>query len=108
MSLKLIFRDDEKDDEFDRRIVERIEFNPTGRATEGGDNFIDAIGGSVRNSDAEPNARAHRFFPLLEQSQDAVSVFRLDFAETGEQVDQFDDGGPTLGGFHLRDDLLVG
>ena len=87
MRLKLIFRDNEKDDEFNWRIVERIEFNPAGRATEGGDNFIDAIGGSVRNSDAKTNASAHRFLALLEQSQDAVAVFRFDFSETGKQVD---------------------
>ena len=76
MSLKLIFRDDEKDDEFNRRIVERIEFDPAGRATEGGDDFFDPIGGSVRNGDAEADASAHRFLPLFERSQDAVAIFR--------------------------------
>ena len=60
---------------------------PLEERTEGRHNFIDAIGGSVWDGDAETNACAHRFLTLLEQSEDAVAIFSLDFAEAGEQVD---------------------
>ena len=62
----------------------------------------------MRNGDPETNPGAHRFFALFERGEDAVAVVRFEFAETHEQIDQFDDGRPTLSCRHLRDDLLGG
>ena len=35
-----------------------------------------------------------------------IAIFRFDFAQANEQIDQFNDGGPALRCFHLGDDLL--
>ena len=44
VGLKLVLRHDEKDDEFDRRAVERIELDSLRRASEGGDDPGDRVG----------------------------------------------------------------
>ena len=44
MRLKLIFRHDEEDNEFHRRIVERVELNPFGGSAEGSHDLVQAIG----------------------------------------------------------------
>src|SRR4029453_3425525 len=49
VSLKLVLRHDEKDDEFDRRAIERIELDPLRRASKGGDDLGDRVGGGMRN-----------------------------------------------------------
>ncbi len=108
MGLELILRHDEEDDEFHRRIVERVEFDPCGGAAKGSHYLLDAIGRGVRNGDAKTDAGAHRFLALLQGGEDAVAILRFDLAQTDEQIDQLDDGGPTLGRLHLRDDLLGG
>ena len=60
------------------------------------------------NRDPETDPSAHCFFALFERGEDTVAIVRFDFAETHEQVDQFDDRRPTLSCGHLRDDLLGG
>ena len=47
VGLKLILGHDEEDDEFHRRIVERLELDAVGGAPEGGDHLIHSIGRSV-------------------------------------------------------------
>ena len=106
MRLKLIFRLDKEHDEFHRRIIERIELDPLRRAAEGGDYFLDPIRGSVRDRNAVSDPGAQRFFPLFERRQDAVAIFRFDFALGDEEVGELNDGAPTLRRFHLGNDLL--
>ena len=62
----------------------------------------------MRNGNPETDAGAHRFFALFQRGEDAVAIVRFDFAETHEQIDQLDDGRPTLSCGHLGDDLLGG
>ena len=74
--LKLIFRHDEKDDEFHRRIIERVELDPRCRAPESGDHFVHAIGRGVRDGDAETDAGAHRLLALAQRGQHDVAIRR--------------------------------
>src|SRR5436190_23245620 len=108
MHLKLIFLHDEKDNEFYRRIIQRIKLDPGCRSSKSGHNLLDAIRFAVRDGDAEPDAGAHGFLTLFERRQNGVTVGRLDLAEVDQQIHQLDDGRPTLGRLHLRDDLLWG
>src|SRR5256714_6817072 len=106
MRLKLVLRDDEEDDKFDRRIIERVELDPLRRAPERRHHFLDPVRRSVRNRDAKPDAGTHRFLALLERGQNAVAILRFDFSLGDEEIDQLDDGAPTLRRFHLGNDLL--
>ena len=106
MCLKLIFWHNEKDDELHRRVVERIEFDPAGRSSKCGHDFVEAVGGAMGNGDAESDAGAHGFLALFERSQNAFAVLGFYFAETNEEIDQLDNGRPTVGRLHLGDDLL--
>jgi hypothetical protein len=58
------------------------------------------------NGDAESNPGAHGFLALLKRSQNRLAVLRLYFSQGNEQIDQLDDGWPTLGCLHLGNDLL--
>ena len=62
----------------------------------------------MRNGDPEANTGAHGFLALFERRQNAVPVRGFDFVQPNEQVDQLDNGRPTLCRLHLRDDLLGG
>src|SRR5215470_5564921 len=44
MRLELIFRYDKKNNEFHRRVIQRVELNPFGRSTERSHHFIESIG----------------------------------------------------------------
>ena len=107
MSLELVLGNDEQDDEFYRRIIERVELDPGFRSSKRGNHIVDAIGRAMRNRDTETDAGAHGFFALFERGENAVAVFGFDFAEVDKQIDQRDDGRPTLGRLHLGDDLLA-
>src|SRR5215468_9176232 len=106
MRLKLIFRYDKKNDELYRRAIERVELDSALGSSKCRYDFVEPVGRAVWNGDAEPDAGAHRFLALFERGQNRVAVCGLDFAQVDEQINQFDDGRPTLGGLHLRDDLL--
>src|SRR5947208_638525 len=43
VGLELIFRHDEKDDEFHRRIIERVELDARARPAKGGHDFFHAV-----------------------------------------------------------------
>ena len=58
------------------------------------------------NGDAEPDAGAHGFLALLERGKNGLGVRLFDFAQSNQQIDQLDNGRPTLRSFHLGDDLL--
>src|ERR1044072_7597230 len=106
MRLKLIFRDDEKHDELDRRVVEGVKIASWRRSSKRAHYFLKPVGGTMRNGDSESNACAHCFLTLFQRSEDGIAVFRFNFTQTNEKIDQLNDGGPALRGFHLRDDLL--
>ena len=108
MSLKLVLRDNEKDDEFHRGVIEGIEFDAAGRSSERRNHIFDPVGRAMWNRDAETDASTHRFFALFERGENAVAIVRFDFVETDEQIDQLDDGRPTFSRLHLGDDLLGG
>src|SRR5207244_7151328 len=65
MRLKLVLRNNEKDDEFHRRVIERVEFDAGCGPSEGRHDVINPIGRAMRNGDAKADSRAHRFFALL-------------------------------------------
>ena len=44
MGLKLVLRNNEKDNEFHRRVVERVELDPGCRSSKSRDHVIDPIG----------------------------------------------------------------
>src|SRR4029077_7769055 len=54
MCLELVLRDNEEDDEFHRRVIERVELNTSGRTPKGGYHFVQPVGRTVRNGDAKP------------------------------------------------------
>ena len=107
MGLKLILRHDEKHDEFHRRIIERVELDP-----------VRTIGRRPRplprcRSDEACGMAMPKPMPVLIVSSRCLSEARmlsrsagLDLAQADEQIDQLDDGRPTLGRLHLGDDLL--
>ncbi len=66
MSLKLVLGHDEQNDEFNRRVIESVEFNTRCRSSERRDDIVNPIRGAMRNGNAETDSRAHRFFALLE------------------------------------------
>src|SRR5438105_5603130 len=108
MRLELVLGNDEQDDEFYRRVIERVEFDSACRSSKGRDHVLNPIGRAMWNRDPETDAGAHCFLALLERSENAVPVLRFDLVETDEQIDELDDGRPTLSGLHLGDDLLGG
>ena len=108
MRLELIFRDNEKDDKFYRRVIERVELDTGSRSPKGGHDLFEPVGGAMGNGDAETDAGAHRFLALFERSEDAFAIGWFDLAKANQQIDQLDDGRPTLGRLHLGNDLLCG
>src|SRR5438270_13371306 len=106
MRLKLVFRDDEQNHEFHRRVVERIELNAGAGPAERGHHLIETIGGTMWNGDAKADARAHGLLPLFQRSENTFTRIRLNFAELNEEIDQLDDGRPSLDCLHLRNDLI--
>ena len=106
MSLELIFRDNEKHDEFHRRVVERVKLNAGGGSAECGHDFLEPVGRTVRYGDAESDARAHRFFALFKRRKNRIAICGFNLAKSNEQIDQLDNGSPALRCFHLGDDLL--
>ena len=66
VDLELVAGNDEKDDEMDQFVVQRIELDAGSGTSEGGHHFADMLGRGVRDGDAEPDAGAHRFLALLE------------------------------------------
>jgi len=106
MGLKLILRDDEEHNEPDRRIIERVELDALGRATESRDYFRDRVGRRMRNGNPKTDPCAHRFLALLERGEDGVAAGGIDFPQADEQVNQLDDRGPAFRRFHLGNDLL--
>ena len=55
MRLKLAFRHNEKDDKFHGSIVERIKLNAGGRSSECSHHFVESIGRTMWNGNAEPD-----------------------------------------------------
>src|SRR5206468_3998465 len=106
MRLKLIFRHDEKDDEFHRRVIERIKLNTVGGSSESGNDLIEPVRRTMWNGDPESYSCAHSFLALSKRGKNGVAICGFYFAKTNEQIDQFDDGRPALRCFHLWDDLL--
>jgi hypothetical protein len=106
MSLELIFRDDEEDDVFDWRVVERVEFDAFVRAAKRGDDLANPVAGGVWDRDAKANAGAHRLFALPECREHEITVLGLHFAASDKQFDEFDDGRPAFVGLHLGDDAI--
>lgn len=101
MGLELILGHDEKNDEPDGGVVEGFELDAVGGAAEGGDNGVDAVGGGMRNGNAETDAGAHRLLPGAESGEHGLLVFGLDFVLGNQEFDQFHDGAPPFGGFHI-------
>lgn len=96
VGLELIFGDDEEDDEFDGMVIEGVEFEAFEGATEGGDDFLDAIGGGVGDGDSEADARAHGFFALADGAEDGFAIFGGELFLGDEEIDEFSDGAPAF------------
>src|SRR5947199_10726151 len=62
----------------------------------------------MRNGNAEADTGAHRFVALFERSENSITIFRFDLAARDQQIHQLNDGVPTLGRLHFRDDLISG
>ena len=105
--LKLALGNEEKHDEVDRLVVERIELDPALGAAQGADDLGDQIGRGVRNADAKPDARAHGRLALLDDGGDGVFILGLDLAGGHEVVDQLINGLPAVRRLQVRDDLRV-
>ena len=58
------------------------------------------------NGDPKTDAGAHGFFALFQGRKNAIAAGWFDFLLGHEQIDQLDDGAPTLRRLHLRNDLL--
>ena len=106
--LELTLGNEEKHDEIYRLIVERIEVDAFLRATESTNDFRNQIGGRVRNPDAEPDARAHGSFALLDHSGDGLAMLWLDFSRGDKVVDKFVNRLPTVGSLQICEDLIFG
>ena len=59
MFLKLTLGHEKKHDELHRLVVKRVEVDAFARTAERADDFKNQIRGSVRNADAEADARGH-------------------------------------------------
>jgi hypothetical protein len=82
MRLKLIFRHNEKDDEFHGSIIERIKLNAGGRSSECSHDFLESVGGTMWNGNAEPDSRAHGLLALSKRAKNRVAISGFDFAKT--------------------------
>ena len=105
--LELILRHDEKDDEFHRRVVERVELDA------GASERPNAATTFSTRSDEACGMAMPKPMPVLivsSRCRSAASTtsrsLRFDLPLRDEQIDQFDDGRPPFRGFHLRDDLI--
>src|SRR5437868_9803522 len=108
MSLKLIFRNNKKHHELHRRIVERIELNPSAGATKSSHDFLKPIRRAVWNGDTKANSGAHGFLALLKRRKDSLAIFRFDLTARDQQIHQLHDGIPAFGRLHFRDNLISG
>ena len=108
MCLKLVLGHDEKDDELDRRVIERVELNAFARAAKSSHHFVEPIRGTMGNGNSETDAGAHRFLALFECRQNPVAVFWFDLTARDQQIHQLDDRVPAFRRFHLWDDLFGG
>jgi hypothetical protein len=106
MRLELILRDHEKNDVFDGRVVERVEFDAFVRAPKRSDHFADAVAGCVWDCDAKADAGAHRFLALPEGCEHKVAVLGFHFAAGDKQFDEFNDSRPSFIGLHLWDNAI--
>src|SRR5439155_22607524 len=104
--LELVLRDNKKNDELHRSIIQSIEFDTGGRSSKGGDDFLEPVRRTMRNGDPESDACAHGFLALLKRGKNRVTIWWLNLAKANEQIDQLDDGRLALRCFHLGEDLL--
>ena len=74
MFLELALRHQEKHDQIDRLIVQRVKIDPVGGTAQRADDFLDQIGRGMGNADAETNAGAHGRLALLDHGDDGVAV----------------------------------
>ena len=107
MSLELVLRHHEENDEEDRFAVEGIEGNASGGASERGHDLANLRGGGVRDRDAEADSGAHGFLALTDGLEDGILIGAIDFAGCHEAIDQFLDGLPAFLGGHLGNDLRL-
>jgi hypothetical protein len=108
MFLELALRDEEEHDQVNGLIVERVEVDAGAGTAKGSDDFIDEVGGGVRDADTEADTGAHRGFALFDDGGDGVMVFLLDAAGAYEVINELINRFPTIPRVQVRDDLLFG
>ena len=106
MFLELALRDEEEHHQVDGLIVQGVEIDALLGAAEGADDFVDQVGGGVRDADAEADAGAHGGLALLDDGGDGFAVLGLDFAGGDEIADQFVDGFPAVGRLQFRQNIV--
>lgn len=106
MGLKLVLGHHKQDDEPHRRVVQRVELDPLGGPPESGHDLSDSVRRGVGDGDAEPDPGTHGFLALAQRSKHHVPVLGLDLTSFHQQIHEFHDGGPSLHGLHLGDDLI--
>ena len=106
MGLELVLWHYEEDDEADRGVVEGLELDAVGGAAKRGDDVFHPVRGGVGDGDAEADAGAHGFLAGAEGAEDRLLVLGLDLPLGDQQLHQFHDGAPALGGFHFREYLF--
>ena len=99
VGLKLVFGQDEQDDDVGGLAIEAFEGESAARDAQGADDVVDGVGGAVRERDAVFHAGAEGFFAFDDDLDDVVAQSDGDLMAFDEEVDQFVDGFVFVLGF---------
>ena len=97
MLLELALRHEEEHDELDGLVVERVEVDARGAASESADDFWDEVGAGVRDADAKADPGAHGILALAHDGGDGLAILGLDLAAVDEEAEEFVNRGCSRG-----------
>ena len=106
--LELILRHDEQHHKFHQRIVQSLELDAAAGAPKRRDHLRHALARRMGNSDAETDARAHRFLSCAQCCENGVAIRLGDLSVRHEEIHEFRDCRVPFRRLHLGDDRVSG
>lgn len=106
VTLELALRDQEEHHQGDGLVIQGIEGDALLGAPKSARDLRDQIAGRMGDPDAKADARAHRGLAFSHDGADRFPMLGLDTSGRHQTGNQFVDRLPTVGGFHLRQNLL--
>ena len=104
--LKLALRHEKQHYQIHWLIIQRLKIDTLGRTPQRADHFINEIGGSVWDADAESDAGAHRVLAFLHRVNDGLAILGGNRTTGHKLINQFVNRLPAIGGLQRWHDVI--